>query len=378
MADARKIEKFNEEEKVLDVAFSDGDFAPLRKIYGKILGVKKSSAYVYQRRSLIKYDLADRRVIWSSRLRETRAIDSHTKLWRLGGRIIRAGCDGACIGQESLFIWTRRRMWILSLSDGKVIRTERISGNKRPLAATWEQHRGQDSFVFGEYYSNPNKAPVNLFRYSIRGIEQIYQFSGGEINHIHTVFCHKPGTYVVLVGDFEKSPAIWIVKNGFGKILAGGEQIYRACCGFINHGALFYSTDTSTADNQFRKINLATGVEETICDLPAPSIYFSAFADGMLFSTNLEPVLDSKNHFFRKWLTKKLPAYIRTEQAGIYRASESDCDLLMSFEPTTLPYRLFQYPTFRPSASDEWVAFYCQSIRNLDGYSLYAPSSYFI
>lgn len=378
MVPAVTIEEVNEEKQVLDVALSDGSIALLRIIYGKILGVKNSSAYIYQGRSLIKYDLANRQVIWASRLPKTRPIDSHTKLWRIGGRILRAGCDGACIGQESICVWTRRRIWILSLSDGKVTRTEEIFGNKRPLSATCERYLGQDTFVFGEYYSNPKKDSVNLLRFSNHGIEKIYRFLGGEINHIHTVLCQSPGKYVVLVGDFENSPAIWIVENGIGRRLRGGEQIYRACCGFINNGTLFYSTDSSTADNEFRKINLATGVDETLSALPAPSIYFAAFGNGTLFSTNLEPALDSKNNFIKKWLTRKLPVCITTDRVEIYRASESSCHLLMSFEPTTLPYRLFQYPTFRPSASNEWVGFYCQSIKGLDGYSLYAPSSNFV
>ena len=364
--------------KVSDVALYESGYGPLRRIYGKILGIKRSHAYLYQGRSLIKYDLDKRLTIWTSALSETRAVDGHTKLWRLGGRILRGGCDGACIGQDSIFIWTRRRVWILSLSDGKVINTERISGNRRPLSAVWERHLGQDTFVFGEYYSNPKKHEVNLLRYSCCGMEEIYRFAGGEINHIHTVFSRRPGSYVVLVGDFEHSPGIWLIENGVGRKLAGDDQVYRACCGFINNGALFYSTDTSTSYNEFRTIHLATGEDESICRLPAPSIYFSAFDDGMLFSTNLEPELESKKHFLKKWLSRKLPRSFQSDAVELYRASKGKCDLLMSFKPSSLPYRLFQYPTCRPSASNEWVALYCQSIKDLDGYSLYAPSSHFV
>ena len=102
-------------------------------------------------------------------------------------------------------------------------------------------------------------------------------------------------------------------------------------------------------------------------DLPASVIYGCTFNQGLIFSTNLEASIESKNYsILKKWFSLELPGSFTTDKVILYRYAGGILKTLGEFVPKRMPYRLFQYPTCKLVPSGDYVVCNYISLKGCD------------
>ena len=103
-----------------------------------------------------------------------------------------------------------------------------IPRGSRPLSLCQDKI---GTIYFGEYFSNIDKKPVNIYKSNDNGISWsiAYTFKANEINHIHGIFIDKYSDKVWFVtGDRDQECIIGFTRNGFKSIkivFRGGQNI---------------------------------------------------------------------------------------------------------------------------------------------------------
>ena len=344
--------------------------------FAKVIAADKQYLYCFSGSMLSKVSALDQKKIWTARIPNLRVIDRHSRFMRIIGRPLRGGIEGGAAGESTVFFWSRRHLYLVDKNCGEVLKIVELKGRGRPLSALPTLENDKDTFFFGEYYSNPNKHPVKIFSASEDGLRCHATFEAGAINHVHNILEWTGGRKIIFTGDFDGAAGFWILHDGRLKKISLATQEYRACCGFIEGNKLFYSTDSTSIPNKFRCFDLANLKSQDLGLLPAPSIYSCPCHEGIIFSTNLEPDLATKASFFKKWLSTSLPSVIHAREVHLFIASPKGIRKLLTFEPSSLPYRLFRYPTVVPKFAAGRLAIYCESICGLSGYTIVVAGVY--
>lgn len=264
-------------------------------------------------------------------------------------RALRRGVLGGCVGVKTLLIWTRKEIFIVDKSDLKILKKEKFNDKRYILNPCIVNNDGVDTYYFGDYFSNPEKKSCYIWSFSMSGLKIEHQFDEGLINHIHSIITRSPYSLIIFTGDFGNASSIWEfnLSNKSISLLLCGLQKYRSCVGFVSNDFLFYASDTTSESNAFYKINLLTMEHTELYKLPASVIYgdFDKESGILCFSTNLEAALETRSSW-NKWLSRKLPACFETDKVVVYSFANGSISCIHSEEPSLLPYRLFQYPTF--------------------------------
>lgn len=210
-----------------------------------------------------------------------------------------------------------------------------------------------DGIYYGEYFGNPEREKVCIYRRSKDGKWDIaYAFPPGTIQHIHRILVHPiRKSVIVLTGDKDEESAIWEFRDNFRKVtkLIGGKQFYRSCVAFPYSNGIIYATDTPLEKNSIYFLDLSkiTPVCNKICDISGPSIFGTVGKDGtMYFSTSVEPDSSIKP-YFRYMISYKLGPGVRDRYSRIYAGNLNTGFRKIAMEKKDkFPMLLFGFGTF--------------------------------
>lgn len=273
-----------------------------------------------------------------------------------------------------LLVVLRSRLWRVDLTSGEVFLDHVIPDGRTVLALSKITSRttNTDWLVFGEYFHNPERAEVRLWRrrclpaaeWEIAG-----RFPAGEIEHVHGIHQLSDGSVYILAGDFGKAASVWRTNGDLGDLrpLMRGDQQFRACWWFEREGRVVYGTDSQFEINKLLSIKPGEQVSEKIADLPGSCIYHGRTGADLVFSTTVEPGASTGN-FARDAISRAVGPGI-TGDPAIYLYT-GVLSKLLSSPKDGWPSRLGQFGTFMFPAGatpDNRLYAYGVAVKRYDG-----------
>ncbi len=184
---------------------------------------------------------------------------------------------------------------------------------------------------WGEYFDNRTRAEVHIYASADRGRtwNVAYTFPVRTIRHVHNIVYDRWADCLwILTGD--DGPECKILRadrdlRSIETVLSGNQQA-RAVAAIPAENGLYLSTDTPFEQNYVLHLDRAGRVEQ-IADLASSSIFGCRTANGLFFSTMVEPSTVNS--------TKEV------HLAG--SANGANWQTLARWEKDSLPMRYFQY-----------------------------------
>jgi hypothetical protein len=205
-----------------------------------------------------------------------------------------------------------------------------------------------DSFYFGEYFYNPNRDAVVVYkRIGKDEWEKVFEFPEGKINHIHNLVPDKSNNCIwILTGDYEHSSAIWKAKNNFKTVdsICGGDQIFRSCFAVPYGNGLLYATDTPFQLNTVRRLYFEGEKWKTIkiADINGSVVYSTNFQGKSVFSTIVES--NGFGPMLRELFVFKRGDGIINNEVVTYQLNDNYQPVdILSDEKDILPFYFFQF-----------------------------------
>ena len=316
-------------------------------VTGTCVGMDDNAVFIFRNRELVEYT-PDLKYIRKKLTLNLRFLDGNFSILRLLTRLLRQGVISGIAGRKNLLLWSKRNIFIIERETFIILKKINLDSIFSPLQVAYISEENIDTFYFGEYFSNPKKKPIGIYQIKNQELSLIAKIGPGEIEHIHNILPDNKGNLIALAGDFGESASIWKINTTTKttSCLKRGKQCYRVSTAMLIGEEIIYATDTTSSTNELVSLNLKTMERKSIYNLPASSIYGASYARRLYFSTNLEAALETK-YTYRKWFTRRLPNCFMTSKVHIYMTDGKVLTELARFNPSILPYRLFQYPTFR-------------------------------
>lgn len=205
-----------------------------------------------------------------------------------------------------------------------------------------------DGYVFGDYFGNPRRESVGIYRIENGKAVCVYSFLPGQVLHIHGITADpKSGRVLICTGDSNEEAAIWEAFDDFQRVtpVMQGSQLYRSCGAYVTDGGILYATDTPLCDNG---IYLHAGNTcQKLYDMPGPCIYSMRIArengsELFVFATSVEP--DSSLPSWRYRLTYRLGVGVKSRWVHIVAGSpEEGFRTVGRMKKDVLPMLLFQF-----------------------------------
>lgn len=144
-------------------------------------------------------------------------------------------------------------MWYRPVNGKKFKKTLKLPnfgiGIGRGIMSTGITNANDSIIFFGEYFANPKKTNVRIFKSNNSGMtwEIAYDFQPDKIRHIHAL---QQDPYTdrmwICTGDINRESIIGWSTDNYKSIvpLGKGSQIWRACQLVFTEGAVYWGTDT--------------------------------------------------------------------------------------------------------------------------------------
>jgi len=143
------------------------------------------------------------------------------------------------------------KMWTLKASGKKFTETKKLSNygfGDQGIRNNGILNIDDSTYVFGEYYRNPNLNKVSIFKSckNLSSWKVAYEFQPGQIRHIHAIQKDPyTGNLWVSTGDNDKESLIANSNDKFKTVkLFGQGQQFKACQLVFTEEAVFWGTDT--------------------------------------------------------------------------------------------------------------------------------------
>jgi hypothetical protein len=171
---------------------------------------------------------------------------------------LRSECVEMVVAEDgSVCAYSSGNIWNTTGTDMIFEKTMKLQhfgrGIGRGIMSTGLSTVNGNEFLFGEYFSNPERSYVKVFKYSRIGKcwEANYVFLPGEIRHIHAIQKDPyTGRLWICTGDEDHEPMIGWSEDYFKSIIqiGRGSQLWRACQLVFTEEAVFWGTDTGSVD----------------------------------------------------------------------------------------------------------------------------------
>lgn len=304
---------------------------------------------------------------------------------RMASRLLRIEPRSAIVVGDAALVTWMGAVLLIDLRDGSlsVLSKPRV-GFSSPLYFTPVSGLGF-SAVWGDYGTNPNRAPVAIHGLDDNGDARVlYEFEPGVIRHVHGIVARKVGNggYYVLTGDMEKSSGIYVASQDFSSVepLAVGEQRFRAVRGFPVEDGLVYATDSASIENHIYRLNEDGGGAWSQLDdlgtLNGPCIYGGEIEGGFLFTTTIEP--DESQSGVASYLSNQTgPGVLTPDATAVVVTGEGIIREVARVKDDGLPLKAFQYGSLQVPAGiapgdDVWL--YARSLAKMDGRAIKVPT----
>jgi len=159
--------------------------------------------------------------------------------------------DGSIIALSAGKIWSRMENGRHFKKTGTLAHFGKGIG--RGIMSTGLLSTDINKFYFGEYFSNPERTSVSVYKFSSNNVawETVYEFNAGQIRHIHALQS-DPYTKLLWIctGDEDSEAMIGWSDNSFEHIhfIGQGSQVWRACQLVFTKEAVYWGTDTGSED----------------------------------------------------------------------------------------------------------------------------------
>ena len=317
------------------------------------LAVEGKLLYLYKSGSIFSMDLESYSLSKISHLNFSK-IYNILSASRLISRIFRLHPTTSIVFGNFLYIAFKSCIYKVCLASGSCQIHHIIPLNRRVLNFSIIKLSSIETLVFGEYFSNPNKDPVNIWKLDNEKNtwEVAYVFVPGVINHVHNIV-ELNNRIFVLTGDFGDASAIWLIDSEFVecKPLLMGSQQYRATWITQFENSFYYAMDSQLEQNylicledlQFNKSN------SLICDIPGSSIYNgnSLNLTKLIFSTSVECGEPSGVFLFDLFSNIRGPG-IKSKYSHVFEYDLLNQRISEIFKASKdiLPFRIFQFGSF--------------------------------
>lgn len=240
---------------------------------------------------------------------------------RFSRRLFRLGVHHLAYEKSGSLLIANKNSYLLN--DGEVKSLGALQGS-RPMALC--QFSG--SMYYGEYRPNPERSPVNIWRW--RGAEWESAWSFDDVRHIHGVYHDSyEDSLWVTTGDEDEESAIWRTDDNFDSVekVVGGSQQLRAVQLLFTADHVYFGSDAPDEKNYiYRMDRLGSNIEQ-LCAVGSSVFYGCQVGDSLFFSTAVEPSL--VNH---------------TRDAQVWGSPNGDdWQLVRSFRKDRLSQKYFQY-----------------------------------
>lgn len=182
---------------------------------------------------------------------------------RLAERAMRAD---QCVVQpihEDLALVVRART-VYRVTSGGPLALGRIRGDC-PLRSSIAV-LDDGSCVFGEYFLNPERLPVRVWRVTsgLANLEQAHVFPAGSIRHVHSIQTDPfaAGKLWLTTGDRDGECYFWCSDQRLQQLerIGSGTQRFRAVNLFFTEGELLWFTDSEREQNFLMSMDRKTGL----------------------------------------------------------------------------------------------------------------------
>ncbi len=270
----------------------------------------------------------------------------------IASRLLRLGIRyGLITDDHKLLIVYDNSIFEIDLDNLENIYSYDIKRGRQPLSISIIKNilGFEDIVCFGEYFNNPCKEAVNIYRKTnLNNWEVIYSFPKGAINHVHSIVPDKFNNCVwILTGDFGNAATIWIATDNFKKVspVSSGDQLFRSCVAFPTPDGLIYATDSQFQQNSIRllcKLN-DVWISKRVSNVNGPVIYGCIHGGNFVFSTSVEGLSYEKSGVF-KFLDREIAPGIREGFSHIIYGNLKDgFKVIYKNEKDYLPFILFQF-----------------------------------
>lgn len=247
-----------------------------------------------------------------------------------------------------------------SLADGQFRSLFSIQGDCVLHRSIGEDPQGR--VHFGEYFRNPERRPVRIFRLSpeLNHWEIAYEFSAGRIRHVHGVFRDPFDEQAlwVTVGDYAGECFLLRTRDGFRSLetFGDGSQTWRAVALFFQPEHVCWLTDSHLEQNHACRMRRDSATLELGQPVPCSAWYGAQTREGLdVAFTTVEPG----------------PAIQRRESSVLVSRDSFHWDEVFSYRKDGYrPMKVFKYgvvscPSGDLRASDFWIS--GEGLVGLDG-----------
>lgn len=314
----------------------------------KALYIDESYIYGFKRGWLCRADLNMQNLVYLTRF------DILTRIFsccsRILERVLRLAPSAATKIGDKIYIVQKSKIWEYSITNNKLQIDFVIPEKRKALNITSYFDGQQNILIFGEYFSNPDRLPVNIWKKAYRTNWTIAAtFPTGVIEHVHTII-KDASSFLILTGDFGNASGIWRASLDLSDLtpLFTGKQEYRATWALNSRGKLIYATDTQLEINYLVELDLVGrgSVINKMKPIDGSSIYYGQSTDTIFFSTTVEAGKPS-GVFLKDMFDCKRGPGIVSNHSCVYEYNTS-CELKLVFmsRKDFLPSRLAQFGTF--------------------------------
>lgn len=231
------------------------------------------------------------------------------------------------IGKGKYLLCAYRGFHLLDANTATAERLPSVWHGSRPLALC--QHGA--SLYYGEYRSNPERSPVNIWRSADVGASWVRAWTFSSVRHVHGVY-HDPyeDALWVTTGDLDNEAGLWRTRDDFRTIerVVGGSQELRVVQLLFTPTAILFGSDAPSEVNHLYRMDRRTGVIQKIQTVEGPVFYGTQFGKRYAFGTVVEPSSVNRSQEAAVWLSD--------DQGGSWNRG-------IAFRKDFLPARLFQY-----------------------------------
>lgn len=219
------------------------------------------------------------------------------------------------------------------------------------------------TIYFGEYFQNVENLPIHIYKLNVEdgGLERVYTFGQGEINHIHGLFFDKYTNRIwAVTGDAEHECIIGYTEdefNSFVEVFRGGQE-YRCCQMFFYEDYIIYCTDSEFIENSIKCIDRKTLEIKVLCHVTGSVIKGGQNGNISYFSTNVEPSQVNMDKRAHVWVSKD---GLNWEEKF---SAEKD------IYPAIFQFGSFEFPYYETPIGNR-LYFSGRAVKGLDGKSTY-------